>query len=144
MEKGYTQFRILGALGGRIDHQYGNFSVLQFIAEHGGSATLEDGSTIVALRRSGDAPFLLEKQKGRTVSVFPWCAKMRCKLYRLTVSASTRRFGYRCAIGRKQCGNGGRCLYYNRKRNRCDYGGRRIEESSRAIGCFFFLQKTIT
>ena len=72
MEKGYTQFRILGALGGRIDHQYGNFSVLQFIAEHGGSATLEDGSTIVALRRSGDAPFLLEKQKGRTVSVFPF------------------------------------------------------------------------
>ena len=28
----------------------------------------------MALRRSGDAPFLLEKQKGRIVSVFPFGA----------------------------------------------------------------------
>ncbi len=74
LERGYRQFQILGALGGRLDHTYGNLSVLQFIAERGGSAVLEDGNAAVFLRRAGDAPLVLERQAGRTVSVFPFGA----------------------------------------------------------------------
>lgn len=72
LSRGYRAFRILGALGGRLDHAYGNLSVLQFIADQGGTAALEDGSTRVFLRRAGDPPLLLEQQQGKTVSVFPF------------------------------------------------------------------------
>ena len=36
LKRGYTDFVILGALGGRLDHTYGNLCVLQYILQHGG------------------------------------------------------------------------------------------------------------
>lgn len=72
LERGYRKFRILGALGGRMDHAYGNLSVLQFLAANGAVGVLEDENTVVSLVGAGDPPLVLEQQKGRTVSVFPF------------------------------------------------------------------------
>ena len=71
---GCREFRILGALGARLDHAYGNLSVLLYIANHGGIGVLEDSQTKVRLVRAGDAPLVLQKQIGETVSVFPFGA----------------------------------------------------------------------
>lgn len=72
LEQGFRQFRILGALGGRLDHAYGNLSVLQFLAANGAVGVLEDGNTAVFLVRADDSPLVLEQQMGKTVSVFPF------------------------------------------------------------------------
>jgi thiamine pyrophosphokinase len=72
MERGFRRFRIFGGLGGRIDHTYGNFSVLQWIADNGGQGTLESRTTTVYLCRGGQEPLLLNGMEGRTVSVFPF------------------------------------------------------------------------
>lgn len=72
LQRGYRRFRILGALGGRLDHSYGNLSVLAFLAAQGATATLEDGETVVQLVGHSDPPLVLERQTGRTVSVFPF------------------------------------------------------------------------
>lgn len=74
LERGYREFSILGALGGRFDHSYANLSVLLLIAANGGTGVLLDDNTAMTLRRGGDAPFLLKNCIGKTVSVFPFGA----------------------------------------------------------------------
>lgn len=72
LERGYREFFILGALGGRFDHSYANLSVLLFIAANGGTGVLLDDNTAITIRRSGDAPFTMKGCIGKTVSVFPF------------------------------------------------------------------------
>lgn len=42
LERGYRTFVIYGALGGRLDHTYGNLQILTYIAQHGGIGYLID------------------------------------------------------------------------------------------------------
>ena len=72
LDRGCDDFLILGALGGRLDHSLGNLAVLRFLAEHGAAGVLTDEKTQVFLKRAGDPPLLLENQKGKTLSVFPF------------------------------------------------------------------------
>lgn len=72
LERGYREFSILGALGGRFDHSYANLSVLLLIAANGGTGVLLDDNTAMTLRRGGDAPFSMKNCVGKTVSVFPF------------------------------------------------------------------------
>lgn len=82
LDRGCRRFRIFGALGGRLDHSYGNLSVLQYLADHGASGTLENGSTTVYLRRENDPPLILTDRVGQTVSVFPFGAPRCTVTYR--------------------------------------------------------------
>lgn len=79
---GCREFRILGGLGARLDHAYGNLSVLLYIANHGGVGMLEDCRTKVYLVRAGDPSLVLQKQEGKTVSVFPFGSENCTVTYR--------------------------------------------------------------
>lgn len=70
--RGYRDFRILGALGARLDHSYANFCVLQYIAEEGGQGVLEDADTWITLLHPGRRTLQFCHQQARTVSVFPF------------------------------------------------------------------------
>lgn len=45
--KGYQTFIIYGALGGRLDHTYGNIQILTYIAERGGVGYLLQDETVM-------------------------------------------------------------------------------------------------
>lgn len=72
LERGYREFQILGALGGRFDHSYANLSVLLLIAANGGTGVLLDDNSTITLRRGGDNPLVLKDCVGKTISVFPF------------------------------------------------------------------------
>ena len=78
LKRGYTQFLLLGALGGRTDHTYGNLCVLQYIAGQGGTAVLQSENTAVYLLLP-DQTLQLSGVRGKTVSVFPFGCE-RCTL----------------------------------------------------------------
>ncbi|MBS5343242.1 MAG: thiamine diphosphokinase [Clostridium sp.] len=71
LKRGYTDFVILGALGGRLDHTYGNLCVLQYILQHGGTAVLQNEDTQVYLLEANHDIELTNVQ-GNIVSVFPF------------------------------------------------------------------------
>ena len=73
LKKGYTEFRIYGGPGGRLDHTLGNVQVLTFLSHHGATGTLI-GETF-ALRVITDsvitfAKDLPENKAGNLCSVF--------------------------------------------------------------------------
>lgn len=72
LERGYREFQILGALGGRFDHSYANLSVLLLIAANGGTGVLLDDNSTITLRRGGDSSLVLKDCVGKTISVFPF------------------------------------------------------------------------
>ncbi len=72
LRRGYREFRILGALGARLDHSYANFCVLQYLAQHGGQGVLEDADTWMTLLHSGKRTLELYHQQTRILSVFPF------------------------------------------------------------------------
>lgn len=80
--KGYHSFWIFGALGGRLDHSYGNLSVLQYIHTHGGTGILEDEQTLVSLCTPESGAFFLNHRVGETVSVFPFGCSQCVVTYR--------------------------------------------------------------
>ncbi|MBQ5591063.1 MAG: thiamine diphosphokinase [Clostridia bacterium] len=42
LSKGYTNFLLVGVIGGRIDHSFGNISVLLYLKEHGANGVIID------------------------------------------------------------------------------------------------------
>lgn len=70
LSRGYRSFALLGALGGRPDHSFANFCVLQMLAEQGCRAFLAGRSCRVFLLTGGR--LILSGMKGHTVSVFPF------------------------------------------------------------------------
>lgn len=71
--QGYDNFVLLGATGGRFDHQTANISVCAYIAEHGGFCEMRDSENMVyAIKNSC---ILLEKKNGWSVSVFAYSEK---------------------------------------------------------------------
>lgn len=74
MRRGYRRFELYGVLGGgRMDHSFASFCVLQCLASQGCKAVILDGDRRVFLMDGGR--LTLSGMKGRTVSVFPFgCA----------------------------------------------------------------------
>lgn len=66
--EGYRRFLMLGALGGRPDHQYANICAGAFISENGGECRIAGKGCDVYFVRNGRLN--LEKQEGCLLSVF--------------------------------------------------------------------------
>nr|WP_319488069.1 thiamine diphosphokinase [uncultured Caproiciproducens sp.] len=70
MRRGYRDFTLFGALGGRMDHSFANLCALQYLASQGCKAAIVDKDCRAFLLTGGK--LTLSKQKGSTVSVFPF------------------------------------------------------------------------
>ena len=65
---GYTEFVMLGATGGRLDHTYANLSLLLYAKERGHNVTVIDENGIIICLK--DESVTLTGSKGATLSVF--------------------------------------------------------------------------
>lgn len=65
---GYTEFVMLGATGGRLDHTYANISLLLYARERGHNITLIDGNGIIICLK--DEAITLSGNEGGKLSVF--------------------------------------------------------------------------
>jgi thiamine pyrophosphokinase len=72
IQRGYRQFELYCALGGRFDHSFANFSALQYLTSQGCKAVIETKGCRVFLLTSGR--LTLRKLKNSTLSVFPFGA----------------------------------------------------------------------
>jgi len=68
--RGYREFILLGALGGRFDHSFANLCALQYLASQGCKAEIISQGCRIFLLNGGR--LTLKKLKGSTVSVFPF------------------------------------------------------------------------
>ena len=65
---GYSEFVMLGATGGRLDHTYSNISLLLYAKEHGHNVTVMDENAIILCLKN--EAISLCGNKGATLSVF--------------------------------------------------------------------------
>ena len=65
---GYTEFVMLGATGGRLDHTYANLSLLLYAKEHGHNITAMDANGIILCLKNES--LTLSGNSGDTFSVF--------------------------------------------------------------------------
>lgn len=65
---GYTEFVMLGATGGRLDHTYANLSLLLYAKERGHKVSVIDDKTRILCLKNESATLL--GNKGATLSVF--------------------------------------------------------------------------
>ncbi len=70
LKRGYKEFLLLGATGGRLDHTMANFCVLLYLVEHGAEAMMADEQNRVRLYRPGT--YILDPEPGYKFSVFPF------------------------------------------------------------------------
>lgn len=73
LANGFSRFLLLGATGGRLDHQTANIAVCAYIAEQSGVCEVRDGTnSIFAIKNS---KITLNKKKDWSVSVFSYTDK---------------------------------------------------------------------
>ena len=65
---GYSEFVMLGATGGRLDHTYANLSLLLYAKERGHNVTLIDERNVILCVKN--EAITLAGEKGATLSVF--------------------------------------------------------------------------
>lgn len=70
INRGYNDFMIFGALGGRFDHTYGNLCVLSFCTENNCNAVLYDDKNYIKILIKGINKF--NNAVGKRVSFFPF------------------------------------------------------------------------
>lgn len=70
IDRGFKQVVILGALGGRSDHCFANYCVLQYLNENGVEGIIIDKDSSVEFRDVGIYDY--KNLKGKTFSVFPF------------------------------------------------------------------------
>ena len=68
VKRGYTEFVMLGATGGRLDHTYANLSLLLYAKERGNNITVMDKSGIILCLKN--EYITLSGNTGSTFSVF--------------------------------------------------------------------------
>ena len=78
IERGYTEFTIIGALGGRIDHSFANISALEYISEKGAKGILLSEKERVEFLPKGEYRY---SYKGKTFSLFPFGCSEVCVTY---------------------------------------------------------------
>lgn len=69
-ERGYNDFLLLGATGGRIDHTFANISVLMYINGRGGKGIILSHDEYI--RFLPDGTYMFHGLHGLTFSVFPF------------------------------------------------------------------------
>lgn len=70
VERGFKEIIILGALGGRNDHSFANFCLLQYLNENNVEAKLADKNETVQFKPEGIYEY--NNLKDKTFSVFPF------------------------------------------------------------------------
>ena len=70
LERGYTDFLLLGCTGGRLDHTMANIAVLLYLLRHGAEACLLDGQNSLRLYFPGNYRFPVEREY--RFSLFPY------------------------------------------------------------------------
>lgn len=70
IDRGFKEVIILGALGGRSDHSFANFCVLQFLNENGVEGIIIDKDETVEFKNTGLYEY--KNLKDRTFSIFPF------------------------------------------------------------------------
>ncbi len=78
LERGYTEFTIIGALGGRLDHSFANISALEYISEKGAKGVLLSEKERVEFLTKGE---YLYNHEGKTFSLFPFGCSEVCVSY---------------------------------------------------------------
>lgn len=73
MKNGCSDFVLLGALGGRLDHTYANLFLLLFLEENNCDAEIKTEKETVKL--INNSLYTAENVKGKTFSVFPFSCK---------------------------------------------------------------------
>lgn len=74
-ERGFRDFLLLGATGGRLDHTLANLSILEWLAQQGGTGVIRSDTEEIRLLTEGTHPF--DGCRGLTFSVFPFgCASV--------------------------------------------------------------------
>lgn len=68
LEKGYSEFVIYGALGGRVDHSLANIQLIAYLSSIGKKASIRDGKTVITAVTSGKINF--DKSYKGYISVF--------------------------------------------------------------------------
>ena len=72
---GYSEFVMLGATGGRLDHTYANLSLLLYAKERGHNVTVMDEMSIIFCLKNESIS--LAGNKGATLSVFAFGGEAR-------------------------------------------------------------------
>lgn len=70
LERGFRDFLVLGALGGRIDHSFANLSLLTFALGHGAELRIMDEQNSIQAIRN-EKVVLKKEAEGEMLSVFP-------------------------------------------------------------------------
>lgn len=70
LSRGYDDFVILAATGGRFDHTFANISVLMYLDKRGASGIIVSDKEIIRFLKMGEYNF--DGNKGKTFSVFPF------------------------------------------------------------------------
>lgn len=68
VKKGCSEFLLLGALGGRLDHTYGNLSLLYFLEKNNIKAEIRTEKETIKMISNNSSTF--QDVKGKTFSVF--------------------------------------------------------------------------
>jgi thiamine pyrophosphokinase len=87
---GMTDFRIIGGIGGRLDHTVGNLQALSYCLSRGGSAWIDDGPNKATMTDA--AEFLLPFREGCYFSLFSWsesCVGVRARGAKYPVGGAT-------------------------------------------------------
>lgn len=90
MEKGYSEYFIYGACGGRFDHTLANIQLIALLAQKGYTASLHDGKTVITALHNSSISFS-EDYKGY-VSVFSHsdkCTDVNIKGLKYTLDNAT-------------------------------------------------------
>lgn len=80
LERGYTDFVLVGSIGGRFDHTFANVSTLQYICEQGGKGVMLSESERIEYLPEGEYNFFGYCTK--TFSLFPFGCKSVCVSYK--------------------------------------------------------------
>lgn len=70
LKRGFRQFLLLGALGGRVDHTFANFSVLEYLHQNGAHGLICDSRVQICFTAGETCTF--RGKTGQTLSVFPY------------------------------------------------------------------------
>lgn len=68
LNKGYTEFLLLGCLGGRLDHQYAAMQLLVQLAQRGCQAVMADGDNCITAVTT--SPYIAQPMCDRSLSLF--------------------------------------------------------------------------
>ena len=69
LENGYYDITIIGAFGGRLDHEFSHFCLLKKILDNGGKGTLLDKKNIITMENKS---FKIKSRGMKYVSFFPF------------------------------------------------------------------------